>query len=99
MIVVAGTVRADPAKREAAQAAMEKVLRASRAEDGCIEYSYSVDVLDPHVVRVFEVWRDKEALQRHFKMPHIDEWRAAWPAIGITDRQLQLYDVVAASPL
>ena len=99
MIIVAGTVRIDPSKREATREAMDKVIKASRAEAGCIEYSYAIDVLDPHVVHVFEVWRDKEVLQLHFKMPHLSEWRAAWTPIGVTDRKLQLYEISAASPL
>lgn len=99
MIIVAGTVRIDPSKREATREAMDKVIKASRAEAGCIEYSYAIDVLDAHVVHVFEVWRDKEVLQLHFKMPHLSEWRAAWTTIGVTDRKLQLYEISAASPL
>ena len=99
MIIVAGTVRIDPAEREATREAMDKVIKASRAEEGCIEYSYAIDVLDPHVVHVFEVWRDMEVLQQHFKMPHLSEWRAAWTTIGVTDRKLQIYEISAASPL
>lgn len=99
MIIVAGSVRVDPAKREAARAIMEKTITASRAEDGCIDYAYSVDVLDPGLVRVWEVWRDRETLQRHFQMPHLAEWRAAWPTFGITDRKLAIYDVSGTTAL
>ena len=99
MIIVAGSVRVDPAKREAAKAIMERVITASRGEDGCIDYSYGVDVLDPGLVRVFEVWRDREALQRHFQTPHLAEWRAAWPTFGITDRKLAIYDVSGTTAL
>lgn len=99
MIIVAGTVRVDPARREVARAAMEKVVAASRGEDGCIEYSYGVDVLDAGLVRVYEVWRDTNALQAHFKMPHLDEWRAAWIAIGVSERKLQLFEISAVSNL
>lgn len=99
MIIVAGSVRVEPAKREAARATMEKTITASRAEDGCIDYAYSVDVLDPGLVRVWEVWRDRETLQRHFQMPHLAEWRAAWPTFGITDRKLAIYDVSGSTAL
>lgn len=99
MIIVAGTVRVDPAKREAARAVMEKVITASRGEDGCIDYAYGVDMLDAGLVRVWEVWRDREALQRHFQTPHLGEWRAAWPAFGIADRKLAIYDVSGTTPL
>lgn len=99
MIIVAGTVRVEPSKIDVARVEMEKMIAASRAEDGCIDYSYSVDVLDPSVVHVFEAWRDRTALQRHFGMPHLTAWRAAWTAIGVSDRNLQMYEISAVSPL
>ncbi|MEQ1755304.1 MAG: putative quinol monooxygenase [Micropepsaceae bacterium] len=99
MIIVAGTVRIDPASLHAARDIMQSMIASSLREDGCIEYSYSVDVLDPGLVRVYEVWRDKDALQAHFKTPHLEKWRAAWPTFGITDRKLQLIEVAAMSPL
>lgn len=99
MIIVTGTVRVDPARREAAREIMERMIIASRAEDGCIEYAYSVDVLDPGLIRVHEVWRDRDALQAHFRTTHLQEWRDAWPTFGITDRKLQLVEVSSVSPL
>jgi quinol monooxygenase YgiN len=99
MIIVAGTVRIEPSKLGSARGEMEKMIKASRAEDGCIDYSYAVDVLDPSVVHVFEAWRDRDALTRHFNMPHLNAWRAAWTTIGVSDRNLQMYEISAASPL
>ena len=99
MILVAGTVRIDPAKRDLAQVEMGKMIAASRAEDGCLDYCYAIDVLDPSVVRVFEAWRDRAALEAHFKTPHIAAWRAAWPRIGIGDRRLEAYEVSSTAPL
>ena len=99
MIVIAGTVRIDPSKLNVARVEMEKMLAASRREDGCIEYSYAVDVIDPGLVRIFEVWRDRAALDKHFQAPHLASWRSAWPAIGISERKLSIYDVSAAAPL
>jgi len=99
MIVVAGTVRIDPGKLDVARGEMAKMLSASRREDGCIEYSYAVDVADPGLVRVFEVWRDRAALDRHFLTPHLASWRQAWPSIGISDRKLSLYEVSSVAPV
>lgn len=99
MIIVAGTVRIDPSKLAGAREIMERMIKASRAEDGCGAYSYSIDVLDPSVVHVFEMWRDKETLQKHFQMPHLAEWRAAWPSFGITERKLAMYEAGSGSPL
>ena len=46
---------------------MAEVVAASRAEDGCIDYAYAEDMLDPGLIRVIEAWRDQAALDRHFK--------------------------------
>ena len=41
MIVIEGTVRIPPENVERARAVMEQMIRASRAEPGCIDYAYS----------------------------------------------------------
>ena len=99
MVILAGTIRIDAVKIDIARVEMAKMLAASRAEDGCIEYSYAVDVVDRGLVRVFEVWRDRAALDRHFQTPHLALWRQAWPAIGISERKLSIYDVACAAPI
>ena len=71
---------------------MESMIAASRGEEGCLAYSYAEDVLEAGLIRVSEVWRDRPALDRHFASSHIRDWRAAWPELGITDRDLRLYD-------
>ena len=92
MIVIEGTVRVPPDRIEAARPAMEKMIRASRAEAGCIDYAYSIDLLDPGLVRVTERWESREALKAHFATPHMAEWRAGFSALGVTDRSLRLYE-------
>ena len=92
-IIVMGTIRL-PADRVAdARAAMRAMVAASRAEDGCIAYSYAEDVLDPGLIQVAERWRDRAALDRHFATAHLATWRAAWGELGIGDRRLMLFDV------
>ncbi|HAY07699.1 MAG TPA: antibiotic biosynthesis monooxygenase [Hyphomonas sp.] len=92
MIVIEGPVRIPPANLEAARSAMEQMIRASRAEPGCIDYAYSLDVLDPGLVRVTERWQSREALKAHFAAAHMATWRAFFPQLGITDRSLRLYE-------
>lgn len=72
---------------------MARMVWASRAEDGCAEYSYAEDILDPGLIHVKEMWRDQAALDRHFVSPHIKAWRAAWSKLGIGDRNLRVYEV------
>ena len=78
---------------------MDAMLTGTRAEDGCLAYSYAVDVQDPGLIRVFEAWRDQAALDAHFAAPHMAVWRSQWPAHGVSDRRLSAYDVAAERPL
>jgi quinol monooxygenase YgiN len=66
---------------------------ASRAEEGCIEYGYAQDVFDAGLIHIKELWTDQAALDRHFSSKHIAEWRAAWPDLGIGERDLHVYHV------
>jgi quinol monooxygenase YgiN len=98
-VTIAGTFRVPPQNLAAFKPHMEKMLAASRAEDGCLVYSYAEDVAEPGLIRVFEAWRDQAALDVHIKAPHMAEWRAAWPAAGAGERNLKLYEVTAERAL
>ena len=98
-LIIAGTVRIAPERLAAFRPHQDAMLAASRAEDGCLTYSYAVDVQDPGLVRVFEIWRDQTALDAHFQAPHMATWRAAGVEFGVSDRQLSLYEVTSERPL
>ena len=94
-LIIAGTVRVPTDRLEAFKPHMQAMLEASRAEDGCLEYSYAEDVAEPGLIRVFEVWRDQGAIDAHFQTPHMAAWRAAWPQFGVSDRRLFAYEVAS----
>ncbi len=97
MIVVAGTVRLAAGAIDRARPHMERMITETLQEQGCRAYSYAVDVSDPTLVHVFEVWETQAHLDAHFQTDHIKAWRAAWSAIGLSDRNLTRYEVSAAS--
>lgn len=99
MLVIMGTVRIAPARIADAIPAMSKMVAASNAEDGCLLYAYSQDLVDPGLVRISECWRDREALKDHFTSPHMAEWRDVIPTLGISDRNLTLYEVSGSEPV
>ncbi|MDP1736755.1 MAG: putative quinol monooxygenase [Caulobacter sp.] len=99
MILVIGTVRLPPENIALARPAMATMVAASRAEDGCLEYAYSEDLLVPGLVRVTEAWRDREALAAHFRTVHMAAWRAVFPTLNITDRDLSLYEAGDPEPI
>lgn len=93
MLLIVGTVRLPPENLKAAREIMETMILASRAEDGCLGYSYAEDILEAGLIHVKEFWRDQVALDQHFASSHIATWRSAWAQLGIHDRNLILYDV------
>jgi len=99
VLLILGTVRLPPENLPKARSAMATMISASRAEDGCIEYSYAEDVLEQGLIHVKERWRDQLALDQHFASDHIKTWRAAWPDLGICERNLRVYEVGEPSPV
>jgi quinol monooxygenase YgiN len=98
-LIIAGTGRVPPANVAAFRPHMLAMLAASRAEDGCHTYSYAEDVAEPGLIRVFEAWRDRAALDAHVRTAHMAAWRAAWPSFGVSDRQLFAYETASERPL
>jgi quinol monooxygenase YgiN len=98
-VIVAGTIRAPIDKLEALRVHMAAMIAATRAEDGCIDYTYALDVADEGLIRVFEIWRDRAALDAHFKTAHMAAWRAAWPGLGVSDRRIVAYEIASEQSL
>jgi quinol monooxygenase YgiN len=99
VIIILGTVRLPHDNIAKARTAMQAMVTASRAEDGCIEYGYSEDLLEPGLIRVTEIWRDATVLDAHFKTPHLAAWRATWPDLAISERRLFAYEAGEARPI
>ena len=94
MIIVEGFVRmAKAGDFEAVRAAAEAQIAASRAEGGCIDYTYAIDVLDPQVMRVLERWQSWEALQAHFQAAHMAAWRDTLAGFTFLERDLRAHEV------
>ncbi|MGH0034132.1 MAG: putative quinol monooxygenase [Myxococcota bacterium] len=99
MLVVAGHIRLDPAKREAAVAAAQEVMEATARESGCISYTFSADLADPGRFLIFEEWESEEALKAHFTTPHMATFQAAMGGFGIQEMNVQKYQVDSVGPL
>ena len=44
-------------------------------EKGCIDYAFSIDINNPNVLRITELWKDLKSLQDHLKTSHVDTFR------------------------
>jgi len=95
MILITGTFRIPSGALASVRPVMERMIVASRMEDGCLAYTYAPDLIDDTLIHVVERWTTREALDRHFESDHLAQWRAAFPTLGITDRALELFEVDA----
>jgi quinol monooxygenase YgiN len=91
MILIAGTVEVDPAKRDEALVAGAPHMAATRAQAGCIDYVWSADPLVPGRIYVFERWESQEALQAHFDGPHYLNMRNTIAAHGLSGADVSKY--------
>lgn len=98
MLIITGTFRLPPASLADARPVMAAMVEGSRAEAGCLHYSYGEDVLDPGLIHVTEHWTDRATLEAHWASPHIRAWRAAWPGLGIGERALTLFEADGGKP-
>ena len=99
MIVVVGQFRFPPEQMAAALPAMRKVMEATRTEDGCIEYNYGEDVLDPGLIRVSEVWASRAQLDAHMQTPHMAAWQRERAELGLSGRSIMVFEAGVALPL
>ena len=50
-------------------------------------------MLDPQIMRVLEKWESWEALEAHFKEPHMNAWRAALADVKFLERSLRAHEI------
>ena len=67
MIIVTGAVRFGNGEIERLRSALTNNVKDSRGEDGCEAYSYAVDLTEPNLLRITEMWRDEVAVDAHTK--------------------------------
>lgn len=92
MIIVMGTVRVPVENIAAIKPMMAKVIAATLKEDGCIQYAYGQDVLDPELIHVCEKWRDMAALKAHFQAEHMKVWAQERATLGLFDRKIRVFE-------
>ena len=77
MIVVTATIEMSADNIAKSKDLVATVVEKSRAEDGCIDYAWTVDMNNPTVIRVIEKWENLEAFSAHLQAPHEHEFKQA----------------------
>ncbi len=68
-------------------------MRTSRGEDGCLEYTFAADPLEPNRVILFERWESQAALDAHLAATRRDDDRQPRSA------SIMLYEVAGERSL
>ncbi|NQX88169.1 MAG: antibiotic biosynthesis monooxygenase [Halioglobus sp.] len=71
MIVVNGIVRTTQTDIDALQQAIAAMEEASRKETGCVDYTFSIELNNPDILRITEKWDNENALKAHMASPHM----------------------------
>jgi quinol monooxygenase YgiN len=99
VLVLAGCVRIDPARRnDVLQAAIE-VMQETRKLPGCITFVFSEDLEDPGLLHVFQEWASLEALGRHLREPGIEEVRLRLGELGVREIAVERYAIGSVGPI
>ncbi len=98
MIVVNAIIESTAANIAAMQAAIATMENKSRAEDGCYDYTFSVELNNPDVLRITEKWESMEALAAHFAMPHMADFQAAMAANPPKSVAATFYEATEVGP-
>ena len=98
MVIVGGTFEVDPDQREQFLASRHELIRASRAEPGCLEYTFGADPIDPGRVVLFERWSSQTALDAHLSVSRAGAGSAA-TEVAPKSFSIVVYDVSGERPL
>lgn len=99
MIQINGTIKLAGDAGQDVIDAVVKMVRASREEDGCLDYTFARDLADPDTLVLFERWRDRAALDAHFVTPHMAEFQKVMAANPPAARDLRIYETDEGQPL
>ncbi len=99
MIVIAGTIEIDPKNLAEAKQAAVVMMAETRKEPGNITYAFSGSFEDDGILHVFEHWKSQEALDFHFKTPHMAEFQQKLGGLGVKGMAVQKYQVSSVGPL
>ena len=93
VIVALGDVFAQIPQREAAAAVMLEAQRAAQGQDGCISFAFAETLDEPGHFLVVERWRDRDALEGHYRSEAFFRYQAAIGPLLVRESELRIHAV------
>jgi quinol monooxygenase YgiN len=98
MIVVRFKAQCRPDRIEEALGAFEAVVAPSRAVAGVVNFDIGRDLADPNSIIAFEVFEDREALERQESLPEVAKVLGLLEEILVAEPEATVFDVSTAAP-
>ncbi len=93
-VVLSATWIAKEGEAETVREALEHLAPASRTEEGNIYYQAYRDPEEPLVFRIFEVYRDQDAVTAHTEYDHFKQWALGRAIPALEERRRDFYETL-----
>lgn len=98
MIVVNAIVTSTQEDIVALQSAISSMETASREEAGCLDYTFSVELNNPNVLRITEKWQSLDDLKAHFETPHMAGFQSTMGNHPPANLEVSFYEAEEIQP-
>jgi len=76
-LTILARILAKAEKQELVQTELLKLIEATRAEEGCINYDLHQDNENPNLFLFYENWASRELWQKHMEAAHLAAFKTA----------------------
>ncbi|MCQ9285051.1 antibiotic biosynthesis monooxygenase [Priestia aryabhattai] len=74
-IIINAILQAKPGKEEELRSELVKVIKPSREEKGCIQYTLHQDTDKAGTFVFYEKWKSQKDVEAHIETPHYQQYR------------------------
>lgn len=99
MLLIAGSIRIDPTRRDELLETAIEVARELRKQVGCTLVALSADLEDRSVLHLFQKWESQAALEANLQSQRIEAIRDYAGKLGILEMKVLKYEVAAVDSL
>jgi len=94
LLLLEGTLVLKQGALEASKALFSDFAKACNLEEGCLEFSFSVDVTNPDLLNLRERFVDVAAFEAHQNAAHTIAFKKELYALGVIERDVRYYEGV-----
>ena len=93
-LVLSATWIAKAGEEQTVLEALRNLSPASREEPGNLYYQAYQDPEEPRVFRIFEIYRDEEAVTAHTQYEHFQTWAAGQAIPALEERRREFFQTL-----